>query len=163
MADEVQTGVETAPPRRGPGRPRKARPAEDGSEALRQEIARLKAELASQSAAPVTTSVKTPPAGLRAVYEMTQSKVIGGQKTLTLTSIDDPNSKDLSDLIDMGERGSVTVTRDGQHWVTFTTSAQAARDVMRACAKGTYNPFPAIKTSKRQELEAPRPVGGGSQ
>ena len=104
----------------------------------------------------VTTTKPT----YKATFERTVNRMVKGKSKVMVDTFTDPDDKDFVDLVSKGERGHLAViTSDGVDVHGMDTSAQNAQSVMRGCIKGTYNPFPTIR-SKRQEVESPVPTKG---
>lgn len=84
----------------------------------------------------------------KAVFERTGQKRLADNRTRTETvKIEDPESDEMKDLAERGERGSLTITNatTGKQVHSYSTSAVAAQATMRSCISKSYNPFPAVK------------------
>jgi len=89
----------------------------------------------------------------KASFERTSKQKVAGVEQNVTDVITDPDDEKLILLIKDGRDGYFRVTNaeTGAKIHGLHTSAITAQSIMRKIAKGAYNPFPPVK-SKRKEL-----------
>lgn len=88
----------------------------------------------------------------KAVFERTDRRMVEGEKRTLVDSFENPDDPDLKALVNNGKVGYLRITEiaTGNKIHGITTSAMMARDLMRSCLSGRYNPFPKIRNKKRE-------------